>query len=156
MPKRLLQSALLILVLIPMLGAGAPSSRFDALGHKLMCVCGCGQILLECNHVGCPDSDREITELRAQLASGLPDERVLGWFINKYGPTVLAAPLRGGFDTVAWIVPFAALGLGLTAVILFIRRWRRRQLHAVIPEPHSTVSPEDAALRDRIRRETTF
>src|SRR5581483_9471025 len=113
MRKRLLHITLLCLLAVPMLGAGAPSSRFNALGHKLMCVCGCGQVLLECNHVGCPDSDRMITELRTEIATGLPDSGVLNWFVGKYGPTVLAAPLRGGFDIVAWIVPFAALFLGI-------------------------------------------
>ena len=157
MRKRLLHIALLCILAVPMLGAGAPSSRFDALGHKLMCVCGCGQVLLECNHVGCPDSDREITELRAQLATGLPDDRVLNWFVVKYGPTVLAAPLRGGFDIVAWIVPFAALLLGLAAVAFVIRQWRRRQLLNEASAAHSQEpSAIDPALRDRIRRDTTY
>jgi cytochrome c-type biogenesis protein CcmH len=140
-----------------MLGAGAPSSRFDALGHKLMCVCGCGQILLECNHVGCPDSDREITELRTELATGLPDSGVLNWFVAKYSPTVLAAPLRGGFDVVAWIVPFAVLLIGLAAVGFVVRQWRRRQLLNEASAAHSQAPPiADSALRDQIRRETTY
>jgi cytochrome c-type biogenesis protein CcmH len=154
MPKRLLHIALLSVLCFTMLGAGAPSSRFDALGHKLVCVCGCGQILLECNHVGCPDSDRMITELRTQLTTGLPDSGVFNWFVGKYGPTVLAAPLRGGFDIVAWIVPFAVLLLGIAAVVLVIRLWRRRAPGGPpsAPPPSST----DSTLRDRIRRETTY
>jgi cytochrome c-type biogenesis protein CcmH/NrfF len=154
MPKRLLHTALLLAILIPMLGAGAPSSRFDAIGHKLMCVCGCGQVLLECNHVGCPDSDREITELRTELATGIPDDRIFNWFVTKYGPTVLAAPLRGGFDVVAWIVPFAALALGIGAVVLVLRLWRRRQLATA---PADLPSPSmESSIRDRIRRDTTY
>lgn len=155
MRKRLLHITLLCALALPMLGAGAPSSRFDALGHKLMCVCGCGQVLLECNHVGCPDSDRMITELRTELSTGLPDNGVLNWFVNKYGATVLAAPLRGGFDIVAWIIPFAVLFLGLAAVAFFIHRWRRRQFieQAEHPQAPPTV---DSALRDRIRRDTAY
>ena len=33
-------------------GASDPSTRFTEIGHQLMCICSCGQILLECNHVG--------------------------------------------------------------------------------------------------------
>jgi len=153
MRKRLLHIALLCLLAVPMLGAGAPSSRFNALGHKLMCVCGCGQVLLECNHVGCPDSDRMITELRTEIATGLPDSGVLNWFVGKYGPTVLAAPLRGGFDIVAWIVPFAALFLGIAIVVFLIRLWRRRSPTGPSDGP---PSPIDDTTRDRIRRETTY
>jgi cytochrome c-type biogenesis protein CcmH len=140
-----------------MLGAGAPSSRFDALGHKLVCQCGCGQILLECNHVGCPVSPVMIDELKAQLASGLPDAGVLNFFVNKYGAISLAAPIRGGFDIVAWIVPFAALFFGLAAVAYVIRQWRRRQLLDEASAAHSKTPPAvDPALRDRIRRDTTY
>jgi hypothetical protein len=42
---RTVQTALLCVVAIAMLGAG--QSRFDRLGHELMCSCGCSQILLE-------------------------------------------------------------------------------------------------------------
>lgn len=154
MPKRLAHIVLLCVLSVTLLGAGSPSSRFDSLGHKLVCVCGCGQILLECNHVGCPDSDRMIGELRTELATGLPDAGVLNWFIGKYGPTVLAAPLRGGFDIVAWIVPFAVLLLGIGGVILVLRLWRRRQARG--PIAAAAAPSTDPAVRDRIRRETTY
>jgi cytochrome c-type biogenesis protein CcmH/NrfF len=153
MRKRLLHIALICVLAIPMLGAGAPSSRFDALGHKLVCQCGCGQILLECNHVGCPVSPVMIEELKAQLATGLPDSGVLNFFISKYGPVSLAAPLRGGFDIVAWIVPFAALLLGIGIVVFVIHIWRRRTPRG---GPPSGPSPLDDTLRDRIRQETTY
>ena len=55
------QSALLCVIVVAMLGAG--QSRYDRVGHELMCSCTCGQVLLECNHVGCPDSSRMINEL---------------------------------------------------------------------------------------------
>jgi cytochrome c-type biogenesis protein CcmH len=154
MPKRTLHILLLCLCSFTMLGAGSPSSRFDILGHKLVCPCGCGEILLECNHVGCPDSDRMIGELRTELATGLPDAAVLNWFAVKYGPTVLAAPLRSGFDLVAWIVPFAVLLIGIGAVVLVIQLWRRRQIRGdlTLPPPPAT----DPALRDRIRRESNY
>jgi cytochrome c-type biogenesis protein CcmH/NrfF len=157
MRKRLLHIALLCVLAVPMLGAGAPSSRFDALGHKLVCQCGCGQILLECNHVGCPVSPVMIEELKAQLATGLPDSGVLNFFIGKYGPVSLAAPIRGGFDIVAWIVPFAVLLAGLASVGFVVRQWRRRQLLNEASAAHSQAPPvADSALRDQIRRDTTY
>ena len=73
--RRWWQSAAVCLLAIVMLGAADASSRFGRLGHEMICVCGCGQILLECNHVGCPDSDRMIGELRQQVASGGADTR---------------------------------------------------------------------------------
>jgi cytochrome c-type biogenesis protein CcmH len=94
-----------------------------------------------------------IEELKAQLATGLPDSGVLNFFISKYGPVSLAAPLRGGFDIVAWIVPFAALLLGIAIVVFVIHIWRRRTPRG---GPPSGPSPLDDTLRDRIRQETTY
>ena len=79
MPKRILQLALVVLLAVPMLAAGG---SFESIGHKLMCQCSCGQILLECNHVGCPVSGPMMEELRAQMASGKPASGVLDWFVN--------------------------------------------------------------------------
>ena len=158
MRKQLLQLTFVLLAAFTMLGAGSPSSRFDHLGHKLVCQCGCGQILLECNHVGCPVSPVMIAELRAQIASGLADTGVLNFFIGKYGPISLAAPIRGGFDNVAWIVPFAALLLAILAVVLLLRAWKMRHLKLGLAATESAApqTVEAEALRDRIRRETHY
>ena len=97
-----------------------------------------------------------IDELRTELTTGLPDSGVLNWFAVKYGPIVLAAPLRSGFDLVAWIVPFAVLLIGIGAVVFVLHIWRRRQIRsglAAQPLPPQLADPE---LRDRIRRETTY
>jgi len=66
---------------------------------------------------------------------------------------VLAAPIRGGFDIVAWIVPFAALLLGIGIVVFLIRRWRRRTPRGGPPSGPPSI---DDSVRDRIRQETTY
>src|ERR1700754_3579519 len=124
--RRWWQSAAVCLLAIVMLGAADSSTRFGRLGHEMMCVCGCGQILLECNHVGCPDSDRMIGELRQQVALGGGDNAILNWFSAKYGPTVLAAPIRGGFDNAAWIAPAAVFLLATAGTGILISMWRKR------------------------------
>jgi cytochrome c-type biogenesis protein CcmH len=152
-----MQSAAVCLLAVVMLGAGDSSSRFGKLGHEMICVCGCGQILLECNHVGCPDSDRMIGELRQQVAGGGSDTLVLNWFSAKYGPTVLAAPIRGGFDNVAWITPMAVFLLAIVGTGVLISFWKKRSRPgtAFAGMPGETPSNQDE-LRDRIRRETEY
>jgi len=159
MSKRLLlaaQIAILITASLTMLGAGDPSARYDKLGHKIMCICGCNEILLECNHVGCTDSTRMTTELRSHIDAGLSDAAIFSWFADKYGNTALASPMRGNlFDRLAWFVPFIVLLLGLVAIVLALRYWSRR--HAQLPAPAYTVpTPSDEAIRNRIRNDTTY
>ena len=69
--------------------------------------------------MGCPDSDRMIGELRAQMDGGGSDTAILNWFAAKYGATVLAAPIRGGFDNVAWIAPMAVFLLATVGTGIF-------------------------------------
>lgn len=153
---RWFQGAAVCLLALVMLGADS-NNRFGRLGHQMMCVCSCGQILLECNHVGCPDSDRMIGELRQQLASSGGDTAVLNWFSAKYGPTVLAAPIRGGFDNAAWIAPAAVFLFAIVGTGVLISIWRKRtgSRIAVAGMPTSANPPQDS-LRERIRRETEY
>jgi cytochrome c-type biogenesis protein CcmH len=151
--RRSIHIAVLLIAGLSMLGAGAAVDRFDKVGHKLMCPCGCAQILVECNHVGCPDSSRMIGELHSQLDAGTPDAGILTWFADKYGPTVLAAPLRDNlFDKSTWYVPGGVLILGIVLVAWLVRRWRARgPVTAGVPSAQA-----DDAMRERIRRETEY
>jgi cytochrome c-type biogenesis protein CcmH/NrfF len=152
--RRWVQAGMICLLAVVMLGAD-PSSRFNRVGHQMMCVCGCGQVLLECNHVGCPDSDRMIGELRGQIGGGGTDTSILNWFAAKYGATVLAAPIRGGFDTVAWITPLAVFLAATLGVGFLIRVWMMRRGDSV-PVSAAGRDMGGDALRERIRRETEY
>src|SRR5258707_4943014 len=109
---RAAQMLLVVVALFTFMGVGDEDARFNDLGHHLMCVCSCNQILLECNHVGCMYSDRMRGELAAALDRGDNDDLTLQTFIQKYGTTVVAAPSTTGFGRVAWIIPFVALLAG--------------------------------------------
>jgi cytochrome c-type biogenesis protein CcmH len=105
-----------------------------------------------------------IRELHAQLATSKSDAEVLQWFAAKYGPTILAAPIRGGFDNVAWIVPIAVFLLATAGTFVVVWLWKRRALSiaGATPAPGGEFppagpsNPQDAALRERIRRETEY
>jgi cytochrome c-type biogenesis protein CcmH len=150
MRNRVLHVALLFAAALTMLGAGSSTTTLDRIGHKLECTCGCAEILAECNHVGCPNSGPMIDELRKDISAGQAEPAILNAFVAEYGPVVLAAPLRGGFDVVAWVVPFAVLVLGGLGIVFVLRRWRR---HTQLTAPHAPPPAEDA-LRERIRRDT--
>src|SRR5690242_10805817 len=90
--KRVCLLAMLCLAIFLLLGAGDEDARFNTVGHKMMCVCGCNQVLLECNHVGCRYSDRMRGELSSALSRAESDDLVLQSFVQEYGPTVLIAP----------------------------------------------------------------
>ena len=156
-PRRWLQAMAACVMAVVMLGADNPEGRFNRIGHNMICMCSCGQILLECNHVGCPVSPKMIAELQTQVGSGLPQEGVFNWFVAKYGAVVLAAPSRGGFDRVAWIMPFAVTLMATLGTAVLVRLWtRRRREQVVMAGPYVPGTLEHSSVRDRIRRETEY
>jgi cytochrome c-type biogenesis protein CcmH/NrfF len=164
---RALRALILAAAVFLFLAAAPPSpdARFHDLGHRMMCTCGCGQILLECNHVGCQSSEKMRNQLMAAITRGggdgtggssvNNDDLILQGFVQEYGPTVIAAPSTTGFNRVAWIMPFAVLALGIAFAVHTVRTWKNRPEPAladgiVIPQQ----SPELDTLRARARKET--
>ena len=68
---------------------------------------------------------------------------------------MLSAPTKKGFNLVAWVVPFAAVIVGGTALVFILRTWARKgrgegqEVGAALP-----VSLEEAdEYRDRLQYE---
>jgi Cytochrome C biogenesis protein len=164
--KRLAEILLLCSAVALLMGADSANARYEKLGGKIMCTCSCAEMLLKCNHVGCPNSDRMIGQLRvltgvtssgpgsggANLQSLSNDEDVLNWFRRTWGVAAVVEPGTHGLELWAWIMPPAALGLGLLLVVITVRRWKLRPAQ---PSPHDVeLDPHMEALRERARRET--
>jgi len=138
---------LLALALSPFLGA-QQTDRAKRLGQRMMCVCGCNQILTACNHVGCTYSHGMLKELDDRIARGDSDDVILQSFVQEYGQTVLVDPPKTGFTGLVWLVPIVAPLLALYLVWELVRRWRQRARLAPAAKPHL---PRE--LLDRARRE---
>jgi cytochrome c-type biogenesis protein CcmH len=151
---KIAQTLLLCAAVFALLGSSDPATRFNEIGHQMMCICSCNQILLECNHVGCPASDGMRNELMASVTRGDSDSLVEQGFVQKYGPTVLAAPTTKGFDRAAYIIPFVALILGFGLIVLVIRAWKNRPAPALADGSRPIRGTELEQFRDQARKET--
>jgi len=147
------------LALIPLRMQAQKSDRAKVLGEKLMCMCGCGQILTQCNHINCPSSGPMLKELDAHVAKGEADDLIIQDFVQEYGEKVLSAPPSHGFNSIAWYIPGAAFVLGLGIVVVVIRMWRQRDIDRLAaasagPSPAATAATELLnAQRERARRQ---
>jgi cytochrome c-type biogenesis protein CcmH len=156
--RRVFHALILTAAVFFFMAAGDDSARFKDLGHRMICTCGCGQVLLECNHVGCQSSDKMRDQLQAALDKGNSnsDDLILQGFVQEYGPTVIAAPTATGFNRVAWIMPFAVLALGIAFAVHIVRSWKNRPEPALadgitIPRGHEHDLDE---FRRKARKET--
>jgi cytochrome c-type biogenesis protein CcmH len=125
------------------------TERAKVLGEKLMCMCGCGQVLTQCNHINCPSSGPMLKELDQHVASGEADDLVIQDFIQEYGEKVLSAPPSSGFNSIAWYIPGTAFVLGLGIVLVIIRLWRQRDVHRLASVSAAPVAP--ATLVSEVR-----
>lgn len=151
------QALVLALAVCFSLGAADATARMDNLGHRLMCTCGCAQLLGECDHVDCPSRGEEMAELATGVQTGEADKDILNAFAAKYGATVLAAPRTEGFDLVAWIAPFAVFAAALLGTILLVRRWSGvsgAESRAVVRVETTGLDAQEQQRRAQIRRET--
>ena len=79
---RISQLALVCVLIAVTAGATDSEARFKKDSHELMCGCGCNQLLGECNHVGCPDSDGMRNELMAAVSRGSPRSTAISGLIR--------------------------------------------------------------------------
>jgi cytochrome c-type biogenesis protein CcmH/NrfF len=129
--------------LVPLHADAQRSDRAKALGTKLMCMCGCGQILTQCNHINCPSSGPMLKELDAHVAKGEADDLIIQDFVQEYGEKVLSAPPTSGFNAIAWYIPGIAFVIGLGIVVMLIRMWRQRDVARVAAASGAPVPTHD-------------
>jgi cytochrome c-type biogenesis protein CcmH/NrfF len=79
---------------------------------------------------------------------GMSDEQIIRTFVQDYGADILLSPP----SAYGWIVPYAAAGLGMVAIWLFVRKYRK-------PKPLvevGTIEIDDPALekyKDQIEKD---
>ena len=150
------------LVAVGLVIAGALSPRrsssseevFDRLSDRLMCGCGCGQHLNGCNMHPCGTAYPMRDQVRASMAAGKSEEEIVEEFVQQVGAGVLAVPPARGIGLAAWIMPVAALLLGLAVIFRVVKRWRPRSAAERAGPPASTAVPSGSRASDPLERYT--
>jgi cytochrome c-type biogenesis protein CcmH/NrfF len=143
------------LSMLPLRVDAQKTDRAKALGTKLMCMCGCGQILTQCNHINCPSSGPMLKELDAHVAKGESDDLIIQDFVQEYGEKVLSSPPSTGFNSIAWYIPGVTFVLGLSIVVVLIRLWRQRdiaRLASASSAPANAATPSSELRDSRLER----
>jgi len=106
-----------------------------------------------CQNLSVADSPSEMASqmraiIRDRLAAGERPAEVRQYFVDRYGEWILLSPPRRGFNLLVWLVPLAAVGVGLVTVAVLVRRWTRHRR-----DHRPTRVDMDPAMSERIRRE---
>ena len=132
------------------------TDRAKQIGGKFMCMCGCNQVLTQCNHVGCTTSASMLKELDQAVARGESETDITSAFVQEFGTKVYAEPPKSGLSLVAWSLPTIYLLVGTLLVIFVIWRWRSRAMpRAATVTGIPGISPQDIErARRRVAEET--
>jgi len=147
--------AIALLLIVPLVAQDL-SDRAKQIGGKFMCMCGCNQVLTQCNHVGCTTSTSMLKELNQSLTSGSSETTVTQMFVQEFGTKVYAEPPKSGFSLVAWTLPSIYLIFGTLLVVFVISRWRKHALEPVAGAGNPVAIPQELLERARAQaaRET--
>jgi len=147
--------AIALLLIVPLIAQDL-SDRAKQIGGKFMCMCGCSQVLTQCNHVGCTTSTSMLKELNQALASGDSETAITQMFVQEFGTKVYAEPPKSGFSLVAWTLPSIYLMLGTLVVVFVIARWRKHALEPAVGMGNAPMISQELLDRARARaaRET--
>lgn len=119
------------------------SPEVRRVGQKLACLCGtCKNTVGSCPMLQCHYSSPAREKIAAMKAAGQSDDQVVAVMVAENGKQALSQPPAEGFSLLAWIMPFAAILLGLLAIVLFVKRFHGKRAAAGLP-------PLDEALLDR-------
>jgi cytochrome c-type biogenesis protein CcmH len=122
-------------------------TSLQAVSEALTCQCGCGLTVANCNHPQCEFAVPMRTEIEAMISRGISRAAIIAHFRGKYGEKILSAPTTEGFNLLAWIMPFAALGVGGGLIFLAVGRWRSN-----LPGPTPSVLTGDSAFDSELKR----
>jgi cytochrome c-type biogenesis protein CcmF len=137
------------LVLLLWSGAASAAPTVDEVAAELVCSCGCSMTAGNCTHEGCGGATAMKEEIGKLLRQGRTEGEILADFARRYGDQVLAAPPKRGFNLTAWLLPFAAIGLGGLGLYALLKRWAAES-RQVRETPAPTVDPRYA---ERVHRE---
>ena len=134
-------------------GAQAGADRAEMLGHGLICMCGCNQLLSGCEMINCPTATPMRKELKTYIDSGEDDKTILASFAAKYGARVLSAPATDDwFNLSAWIMPFAVLIAGGTVIVFVLKRVRASAPEVAVPT--MDAAPYEKEIEEELRKLT--
>jgi cytochrome c-type biogenesis protein CcmH len=135
---RLAAALLLALVLA---APAAASERHPTLGElegEVMCPT-CKTTLDQSN---APIANRIRQFISARIAAGDTASEIKAKLVAQFGPAILAEPSKHGFNLLAWVLPFVAIGVGAGALGWLVWRWSRGRRRQAAPAGGPPIDPE--------------
>jgi cytochrome c-type biogenesis protein CcmH len=104
-------------------GPHTPADRVDSITQRVACPICDGESVFESQNNASRSIRNEVTEL--VRANELSDDEIIAFIETRYGADVLLVPKASGFDALIWVLPTIGFVVGVAALVLVFRRWKR-------------------------------
>ena len=136
-----------MLALVVLAGAALGSERHPTLAElegEVMCPI-CHTTLDQSNSLA---ARRIEAFIAGRIRAGDTKSEIKAKLVAQFGPEILAAPPRRGFDLLAWWLPIGGVAIGAVVLAAAAYRWSRVR----VPAPAAAAAPEalDPALERRL------
>ena len=133
---------ILLAILSPGAETGKPADKAREIEDQLIAPCCWSQPVSQ--------HDSEVSqqirdEVSKMLAAGKSRDEILDFFVARYGERILVTPRAKGFNTLVYILPWAALPIGVWILVLLIRK-----LRSSAPSPAPAPSPVTDSRYDSV------
>jgi cytochrome c-type biogenesis protein CcmH len=142
--RRLCLLAVGALLAAPLASASDARPTLADLEDEIMCPVCPGETLEQSSAPAALQVERFIA---VRIRAGDSKQEIKDKLVAQYGPRILAAPPREGFDLLAWVLPLA--GALAAALVLGFAAWRWSRGR----EPPAPAAPLDPELERRLDRE---
>ena len=133
--------AVALLLALVLAAPAAASERHPTLGElegEVMCPT-CKTTL---DQSSAPIANRIRQFISARIAAGDTESEIKAKLVAQFGPAILAEPSKHGFNLLAWVLPFVALGIGAAALGWLVWRWSRGRARSSAPAGGPPIDPE--------------
>jgi len=86
--------------------------------------------------------------IKKKLEQGEDQTQILQYFVERYGEGILTTPPKQGFFLLVWLLPIAALLVGVLIVTGALKNWRPRRYQAKITSPDLEIGLPSIALAE--------
>lgn len=141
--RRLALVALVALTVVPAAVASEARPTLADLEDEIMCPVCPGETLEQSSSPAAQQVERLIA---VRIQAGDSKQEIKDRLVDQYGPKILAAPPKEGFDLLAWVLPLA--GAAGAALVLAFAAWRWSRAREPLPR-EVTLDPESERRVDR-------
>jgi cytochrome c-type biogenesis protein CcmH/NrfF len=132
------------------------SPEIRRVGMKLACLCGsCRNSVGDCSMIACGYAFPAKQKIKQLQMMGASDQNIIGRFVKEQGKKALVEPETSGFGLLGWLMPGFAITLGLIAIAVYVKRFRKPMPAPVVEVPTQRLAEyESTAAKELDRMES--